>query len=154
VGGLVKVLLQRVNEASVTVGGQMAGKIKCGLVAFVGIAKDDTERDVIYVADKVINLRIFEDEKSKFNLSIRDVGGSILIVSQFTLMADTRKGRRPSFVHAAPPDMAELMINLFIEFIREKEIGVETGRFQTHMLVKIFNDGPVTVMLDSRDKIT
>jgi D-aminoacyl-tRNA deacylase len=150
----MKVLLQRVNEASVTVGNQTIGQIKHGLVAFVGIAKDDAEKDAIFLADKVINLRIFEDEKSKFNLSTRDVGGSILIVSQFTLMADTGKGRRPSFVNAAPPDKAEHIINLFIECIREKAISVETGQFQAHMLVKIFNDGPVTVMLDSRDKIT
>jgi D-aminoacyl-tRNA deacylase len=152
--GLVKALLQRVCEASVKIENQIVGQIEHGLVAFIGIAKEDTQRDASYLADKITNIRIFEDNESRFNLSLIDVKGSILIVSQFTLMADTAKGRRPSFVEAAVPDKAEIMFNYFVECIRDKGIGLATGRFQAHMLVKIFNDGPVTIMLDSRDKIT
>ncbi len=152
----MKVLLQRVTHAAVgvsvstTKNGIIAGKIGTGLVVFVGIARGDTEQDIKYLADKIINLRIFSDEQGRFNLSVRDVGGGLLVVSQFTLLADTRKGRRPSFMAAAPPDEAEPLLERFVEVLRRSGLRVETGRFQQHMLVEIYNDGPVTIMLDSK----
>jgi D-tyrosyl-tRNA(Tyr) deacylase len=149
----LKVVVQRVTRASVSVDGQVVGEIGRGLVVLVGAARDDTERDATYMADKIVNLRVFADEFSKFNLSALETGAEILIVSQFTLLADTRKGRRPSFETAAPPEQAEALVNFFIERVRDTELKVETGRFQQHMLVEIYNDGPVTIVLDSRDKI-
>jgi D-tyrosyl-tRNA(Tyr) deacylase len=149
----LKLIVQRVTKASVSVNGEVVGKIGRGLVALVGAARDDTERDAIYIADKIVNLRIFADEASKFNLSALETGAEILIVSQFTLLADTRKGRRPSFEAAAPPEQAEALVNFFIGRVRDAGLKVETGRFQQHMLVEIHNDGPVTIALDSRDKI-
>jgi len=148
----LKALLQRVTEASVNIGGEVVGRIGKGLVVFVGIAQEDTERDANYLADKVVNLRIFADEASKFNLSALETGGEILIVSQFTLLADARKGRRPSFAQAALPEQAEALFNLFVNLVRNSGLKVETGRFQQHMLVEIHNDGPVTIALDSREK--
>jgi len=150
----LKALLQRVKKASVTVDGEVVGKIGHGMVVFVGVAQSDTERDAFYLADKVCNLRIFADEASKFNLSVSDVSGQILVVSQFTLLADTRKGRRPSFTEAAPPEQAEALFNLFVKCVHEVGLQVETGRFQQHMLVEISNDGPVTIELDSKDKFS
>jgi len=150
----LKALLQRVTEASVTIGGKIVGRIGKGLVVFVGIAQEDTERDANYLADKVVNLRIFADEASKFNLSALEIGGEILIVSQFTLLADARKGRRPSFAQAAPPEQAEALFNLFVNLVRNSGLKVETERFQQHMLVEIHNDGPVTIALDSKEKFT
>jgi D-tyrosyl-tRNA(Tyr) deacylase len=149
----LKVIVQRVTKASVSVNGEVVGKIGRGLVVLVGVAREDTERDAIYMADKIVNLRIFADEASKFNLSALETGAEILIVSQFTLLADTRKGRRPSFGAAAPPEQAEALVNFFIGRVRDAGLQVETGRFQQHMLVEIHNDGPVTIALDSRDKI-
>jgi D-aminoacyl-tRNA deacylase len=149
----LKVIVQRVTKASVSVNGEVVGKIGRGLVVLVGVAREDTERDAIYMADKIVNLRIFADEASKFNLSALETGAEILIVSQFTLLADTRKGRRPSFEAAAPPEQAEALVNFFIGRVRDAGLQVETGRFQQHMLVEIHNDGPVTIALDSRDKI-
>ncbi len=149
----MKALLQRVIGASVSVNGEVVGKIGVGLVVLVGVAQEDTEKDAVYLADKIANLRIFADDTSKFNLSALEIGGEILVVSQFTLLADARKGRRPSFEAAAPPEKAEAMIALFIRLIRETGLKVETGRFQQHMVVEIRNDGPVTIALDSRDKI-
>ena len=149
----MKALVQRVTRASVTVNGEIVGKITRGLVVFVGVAREDTDRDAVYLADKIANLRIFPDESSKFNLSALETGADILIVSQFTLIADTRKGRRPSFESAAPPDQAETQVSFFVDLIRKTGLKVETGRFQQHMLVEIHNDGPVTIELDSRDKI-
>ena len=149
----MKALLQRVVSASVSINNQVVGKIGAGLVVLVGVACDDTEKDAAYLADKIVNLRIFADEASKFNRSALETRGEILIVSQFTLLADTRKGRRPSFETAAPPDRAEALVNLFVERVRETGLKVETGQFQQHMLVEIYNDGPVTIELDSRDKI-
>lgn len=149
----MKALLQRVKKASVTVDGEVVGRIDCGLVVLIGVAHSDTEKDVYYLADKVCKLRIFADTASKFNLSISDVCGQILAVSQFTLLADARKGRRPSFTEAAPPDKAEALFTLFVKCIRESGLHVETGRFQKHMLLEISNDGPVTILLDSKDKI-
>jgi len=148
----VKALLQRVNRASVSVSGEVVGSIGRGLVVLLGVSQGDTERDAQYLADKTVNLRIFSDSESKFNLSALDVGGEILAVSQFTLIADTKKGRRPSFTEAAPPDQAEALFEQFLSFLRSSGLKVESGRFQQHMLVEIHNDGPVTVMLDSREK--
>ena len=148
----MKALVQRVTEASVMVDSELVGEIGPGLVVLVGVAQGDTERDALYLADKVVNLRIFADEASKFNLSALDIGGEILIVSQFTLLADTRKGRRPSFEEAAPPEQAEALVDFFIARVRDTGLKVETGRFQQHMLVEIHNDGPVTIALSSRNK--
>jgi len=149
----VKVLLQRVTTASVTVGSEEVGKIGRGLVIFLGVAGGDTEKDVEYLVQKVANLRIFADEEGKFNLSTLDVRAGLLIVSQFTLLADTRKGRRPSFVDAAPPEQADKLIACFVEQARATGLDVATGRFQAYMQVEIHNDGPVTIMLDSGEKI-
>ena len=147
----MKVLLQRVTGATVSVAGEVVGRIGRGLVAFVGVADDDTERDAHFLAQKTINLRIFSDEEGKFNLSALDINGELLVVSQFTLLADTRKGRRPSFTEAAPPAQAEELFNQFVEQARATELKVETGRFQQYMQVEIHNDGPVTILLDSRE---
>jgi D-tyrosyl-tRNA(Tyr) deacylase len=149
----LKALLQRVTKASVTIGDEVVGKIGPGLVILIGVARDDTDKDAAYLADKVVNLRIFPDEASKFNLSALETKAEILIISQFTLLADSRKGRRPSFEAAAPPEKAELLVNLFIDRVRGTGLKVESGQFQQHMLVEIHNDGPVTIALDSRDKI-
>jgi D-tyrosyl-tRNA(Tyr) deacylase len=149
----LKALVQRVSKAAVSVGGEVVGKIGQGLVVLVGVARGDTERDALYLADKIINLRIFADEASKFNLSALETEGEVLIISQFTLLADTRKGRRPSFEEAAPPEQAETLVSFFVGRVRESRLKVETGRFQQHMLVEIQNDGPVTIALDSKDKL-
>ena len=148
----MKALLQRVSKASVTVEGEVVGDIGPGLVIFVGISSDDMERDAQYLAQKTVNLRIFSDSESKFNLSALDTLGELLVVSQFTLLADTRKGRRPSFTEAASPEQAEALFKHFLEFLRQSRLKVESGRFQEHMHVEIHNDGPVTILLDSRDK--
>lgn len=147
----MKALLQRVTHASVSVGGGVVGRIGQGLVVFVGVANGDTEKDARFLAQKTVNLRIFADEASKFNLSALDVRGELLLVSQFTLLADARKGRRPSFTDAAPPAEAEALFNVFVEECQSSGLKVETGRFQQHMQVEIHNDGPVTVLLDSRE---
>jgi D-tyrosyl-tRNA(Tyr) deacylase len=149
----VKALLQRVSEASVSVAGEEVGRIGRGLVVFVGIANGDAERDAQYLVQKIINLRIFADAEDRFNLSALDISGELLLVSQFTLMADTRKGRRPSFIEAAPSAQAEKLFGYFIEQAHTSGLKVATGRFQQYMQVAIHNDGPVTVMLDSRDKL-
>ena len=145
-------MLQRVSEASVSIAGEQVGRINRGLVVFLGVADGDTERDAQYLMQKVINLRIFNDAEEKFNLSALDVNGELLLVSQFTLLADTRKGRRPSFIEAAPPAQAEELFDYSVELARASGLKVATGRFQQYMQVEIHNDGPVTVMLDSRDK--
>jgi D-tyrosyl-tRNA(Tyr) deacylase len=146
----MKVLVQRVSRASVTVSGEVVGRIGLGLVGLVGVAQGDTEEDARYLVEKTVNLRIFPDEAGKFNRSLVDVGGELLLVSQFTLIADTRKGRRPSFIEAAGPAEAEALFNGFVDLARATGLKVETGRFQQHMLVEIHNDGPVTILLDSR----
>ena len=148
----MKVLLQRVTRASVSVAGEVVGKVNRGLVVFVGVANEDTEKDAQYLVQKIVNLRIFADEEGKFNLSVLDINGELLLVSQFTLMADTRKGRRPSFVEAAPPDRAEELFHYFVEQTSATGLKVATGRFQQYMQVEIHNDGPVTILLDSREK--
>jgi len=146
----MKALVQRVSRASVTVNDKIVGKIGPGLVVFVGVAQGDSKEDASYLANKVVNLRIFADESSKFSLSALDTRGDILIVSQFTLLADTRKGRRPDFTAAAPPDLAKELYEVFVEQVRVTGLKVETGLFQEHMLVEICNDGPVTILLESK----
>lgn len=148
----MKALLQRVTSASVSIAGEVVGEINRGLVVLVGVASDDTEKDAQYLAQKTINLRIFADEQGKFNLSALDVNGELLVVSQFTLLADTRKGRRPSFVSAAPPQQAEKLFEEFVAALCDGGLKVATGRFQQYMRVEIINDGPVTILLDSKDK--
>ena len=148
----MKALLQRVTSGSVSISGEVLGKINRGLVVFVGVASEDTEKDAQYLAQKIANLRIFADEQGKFNLSALDVNGELLVVSQFTLLADARKGRRPSFISAAPPEQALELFERFIAAVRNTGLKVETGRFQQYMQVKIVNDGPVTILLDSKDK--
>ncbi|HUU08275.1 MAG TPA: D-aminoacyl-tRNA deacylase [Dehalococcoidales bacterium] len=148
----MKALLQRVTRASVSIGGEVVGKIGPGLVVLVGVASGDTGSEAQYLAQRTVNLRIFPDEEGKFNFSVLDIKGELLVVSQFTLLADTRKGRRPSFVEAAPPAQAEELIEKFIAEARTSGLKVETGRFQQYMQVEIHNDGPVTIMLDSQDK--
>jgi D-tyrosyl-tRNA(Tyr) deacylase len=149
----LKALLQRVSQASVSVAGEEVGRIRQGLVVLLGVANGDTEKDAQYLIPKIINLRIFTDSQDKFNLSLLDVKGELLFVSQFTLLADARHGRRPSFIDAAPPEQAEALFNYAVGLARESGLKVATGRFQQHMHVEIHNDGPVTVMLDSRDKL-
>jgi len=148
----LKALLQRVSKASVSVGDEVVGRIGQGLVVFVGVANGDTEKDAQYLAEKTTNLRLFSDEEDKLNLSALDINGELLLVSQFTLLADTRKGRRPSFTGAASPAQAEELFKLFVEQARATGLKVETGRFQQDMQVEIHNDGPVTILLDSREK--
>jgi len=148
----MRALVQRVSRASVTVNGEVVGKIGRGLVVLVGVANEDTEKDAQYLVQKVVNLRIFPDSDGKFNLSALDVRGELLLISQFTLMGDARKGRRPSFDAAMPPAQAEKLFEYFVQEASASGLRVETGRFQAHMQVEIINDGPVTLMLDSREK--
>ncbi len=148
----MRALLQRVTGASVSVGGEVVGRIDRGLVVLVGVARGDSEADARYLAEKTAGLRIFPDDEGKFNLSALDTGGELLVVSQFTLLADTRKGRRPSFNEAAPPAEAEALFEHFVAQVRATGLGVVTGRFQQKMLVEIHNDGPVTVLLDSQER--
>ena len=148
----MKALLQRVTRASVSVAGEVVGRIGRGLVVFVGVASGDTEKDAQYLAQKIVSLRIFSDEEGRFNLSALDIKGELLVVSQFTLLADTRKGRRPSFIEAAPPAQAEEIFERFVEQACATGLRVETGRFQQYMQVEIHNDGPVTILLNSREK--
>jgi len=147
----MKALLQRVTKASVSVDGKVVGKIDQGLVALVGVGTDDTETDARQLADKTARLRIFADDDGKFNLSAIDIKGVILVVSQFTLMAYTAKGRRPSFTDAAPPEEAKKLVEQYISHLKETGLKVETGVFQAYMQVEIHNDGPVTIMLNSKD---
>ena len=148
----MKALLQRVSQASVSVAESIVGQIGPGLVILIGAQVDDTEDDAQYLADKTSGLRIFPDDSGKFNLSVQDAKGEVLVVSQFTLLANTRKGRRPSFTNAAPPEYAQSLIEKFIGFMSAYGLKVETGQFQQHMLVEIHNDGPVTIPLDSKDR--
>lgn len=145
----MKVLVQRVSCAKVCVGDQVTGLIGRGLVLLVGIERDDTEFDTGLMADKCLSLRIFDDQAGRMNLSVMDVGGGLLAISQFTLCADTRKGRRPSFLGAAPPDLALPLFDSFVASLRKAQVEVATGRFGAMMMVEIHNEGPVTLMLDS-----
>jgi D-tyrosyl-tRNA(Tyr) deacylase len=148
----MRVLLQRVTEASVETDGSEVGRIGHGLVALLGVAEDDDEADAEYLVSKVANLRIFSDDANRFNRSALDVEAELLVVSQFTLYADTRRGRRPDFTHAAPPEQAERLYEHAISLFRDTGLTVATGRFQEYMQVRLQNDGPVTIMLDSADR--
>lgn len=150
----MKAVVQRVSEASVEVEGKVVGQISRGLVVLLGIHKNDTREDLDYLVKKIPELRIFEDARGKMNLSLADINGAILAISQFTLHANTRKGRRPSFIDAAPPEIAEPLYNEFIREISRKGFSVAKGIFGAMMLVKIFNQGPVTIILDSNDRLT
>lgn len=146
----MRAIIQRVKEARVEVEGEVVGRIGEGMLILVGAGKDDTEEDAEYLAEKIIGLRIFEDAEGKMNLSLTDTGGEVLVVSQFTLYGDCRKGRRPSFDKAAPPELAEELYELFVREIRERGVNVETGKFRAMMDVHLINWGPVTLMLDSK----
>ncbi|MBR0382027.1 MAG: D-tyrosyl-tRNA(Tyr) deacylase [Eubacterium sp.] len=145
----MRAVIQRVTEASVTVEGRLTGKIGPGLMVLLGVAKSDTEKEMDILVKKLTGLRIFQDEEGKTNLSIQDVDGEMLVVSQFTLLADCRKGRRPSFVHAGDPDKARQTYEAFVRACREKVKKVETGEFGAYMQVSLVNDGPFTIVLDT-----
>jgi len=145
----MRAVLQRVSFASVKVEGEIVGKIEKGIMALIGVNSTDDENTYKYITDKIINLRIFEDDNGKMNLSVNDIGGGILIVPNFTLYADARKGRRPGFAMGAKPDEAEGKFNKFIEFIKADYDNVQTGIFRADMKVELLNDGPVTILLDS-----
>ncbi|MFJ5965433.1 MULTISPECIES: D-aminoacyl-tRNA deacylase [unclassified Bacillus (in: firmicutes)] len=147
----MRLVVQRVTNASVRIGEEITGAINEGYMVLVGVTHEDTEADVLYLAEKLVHLRIFEDENGKMNRSLLDVKGSILSVSQFTLYGDTRKGRRPNFMQAAKPDVAKSLYELLNETLREKGIHVETGRFGAMMDVSLTNSGPVTIWMDSKE---
>lgn len=146
----MRAVVQRVSSASVTVDDQVVGKIEKGFVVLLGITGSDTERDVNFLANKIIGLRVFEDADGKMNCSIEDVNGGLLVISQFTLFGDCRKGRRPSFIEAARPEVAKPLYESFVAELRAQGLSTETGIFQAHMDVALVNDGPVTLMLDSQ----
>ena len=146
----MRAVVQRVTNADVSVDGKTAGAIGRGLVVFLGVEEDDSSADAAYMAEKIAGLRIFEDNGGKMNLSVRDEGGAVLAVSQFTLLGDVRKGKRPSFTRAARPDVANGLYREFVGEVKKYGISVEEGVFQAEMLVKVNNDGPVTIMLDSK----
>lgn len=148
----MRALIQRVTQASVSIDGSEIGSIGPGLVILLGVADGDADSDAQYLADKVANLRIFADEQGRFNLSALDVGADLLVVSQFTLYADTRRGRRPDFTRAAAPDEANRLYELACDMFREKGLTVATGQFQAYMHVQLVNDGPVTILIDSADR--
>ncbi|MCR1898205.1 D-aminoacyl-tRNA deacylase [Irregularibacter muris] len=145
----MRAVVQRVNFSHIEVDQQEVGRIGKGLLVLLGVKNDDTEEDVNYLVDKIINLRIFEDREEKMNLSLMDIGGELLVASQFTLYGDCKKGRRPSFTMAAKPERAEKLYEKFVEKTRGQGIRTQTGKFQTHMLVNLQNDGPVTMLIDS-----
>ena len=146
----MRAVIQRVSQASVVVAAQTVGAIGQGLMVLLGVAQKDTSKDAVYLAEKTASLRIFEDDNGKMNRSIEDIGGSILVVSQFTLLGDCRKGRRPGFTDAAPPELADALYQDYVDALRSKGITVATGVFRADMQVALINDGPVTIMLDSR----
>ena len=147
----MKAVLQRVSQARVTAEDQVLGQIGKGLLVLLGVAQGDEDEDARILALKTANLRIFSDAQSKFNLSLLEADGQALVISQFTLLADSRRGRRPSFDKAAAPEIAETLVDRYAQFLREEGVSVETGRFGAHMLVEIHNDGPVTIVLDTRE---
>jgi D-tyrosyl-tRNA(Tyr) deacylase len=149
----MRACIQRVSEARVTIGGEVTGRIQRGLVVLLGVGAGDGEADVNWLADKIIGLRVFEDDAGKMNRSLQEVGGAMLVVSQFTLYGDCRKGRRPSFTDAAAPELAEKLYDRFVARIREAGIDVATGRFREHMHVSLVNDGPVTLWIDAADAL-
>lgn len=146
----MRAVLQRVTRAAVRVEGETVGEIEKGLVVLLGVARDDTERDALYLVEKTINLRIFEDTEGRMNLSVLDAEGGMLVVSQFTLYGDVRRGRRPSWIEAAEPERARLLYEFFVREIRQSVAVVATGSFRRMMEVELVNDGPVTILLDSR----
>ncbi|QUH20544.1 D-aminoacyl-tRNA deacylase [Alkaliphilus sp. B6464] len=146
----MRAVVQRISQGKVVVEDQVTGAIDKGLLVFLGVTNEDNIQDVKYMAEKIVNLRIFEDDNEKMNLSVIDVEGKILAVSQFTLLGDCRKGRRPNFTEAARPEMADELYKSFIEECQKLGINVETGVFQAHMMVHLINDGPVTILIDSK----
>jgi len=149
----MRAVVQRVKEGSVEIKNKEVGRIAQGLVILLGVGQDDNKKNAEYLAEKIINLRIFEDKEGKMNLSVKDIDGQILVISQFTLYGNCKKGRRPSFISAALPEEAEKLYEYFVKCIKNYGLKVETGEFQAMMLVKIYNDGPVTIILDSEKLI-
>ena len=145
----MRAVVQRVSRAQVTVNGEITGQIGLGLLVLLGVGRDDTEADAKYLAEKVCGLRVFEDDQGKMNRSVQDVGGNVLAVSQFTLYGDVRRGKRPSFDAAAPPERARKLYEFFVNQVRAAGLRCETGRFQEMMTVELVNEGPVTILLDS-----
>ena len=148
----MRAVVQRVSKASVAVGDEEVGRIGPGLLLLLGVSSNDGEEEARYIADKTLNLRIFPDSNGRFDRSALDIGAQVLVVSQFTLYGDTRRGRRPSFTGAAPPEQASSLVERTVALLAESGLRVETGRFQAHMVVSLVNDGPVTIMLDSDDR--
>jgi len=148
----MRAVVQRVTQANVVVDAAVTGEIQTGLMVLLGIEKEDTPQDLKYTFEKVIGLRVFEDEDQKMNLSLVDIEGQMLVVSQFTLLGDVRRGKRPSFVEAAPPEIANQMYEEFVAMGKERGIDVQTGIFQADMAVSLINDGPVTILIDSRKR--
>jgi len=146
----MRACLQRVSRAQVSVEGEICGQIERGLLVLLGVVRDDQEADARQLAQKIVSLRVFDDPQGKMNLSVGEVGGSVLVVSQFTLAGDCRKGRRPSFDAAAPAELAERLYGLFVQAVAEQGIRVATGRFRARMMVELVNDGPVTFMVESK----
>ena len=146
----MRAVVQKVTSSKVTVDEEVVGQIGSGLLVLLGVTHDDTSKDVDYMIDKITNLRIFEDENGKMNLSLKDVGGEILAVSQYTLYGDCRRGRRPSFSDAARPEVANPLYEEFVKKVKDQGINVGTGKFGAHMMVDLTNDGPVTILLESR----
>jgi D-aminoacyl-tRNA deacylase len=148
----MRACIQRVSSARVVVDGEIVGEIGRGLLVLLGVAGTDGDDDLRWMVDKVVGLRIFEDAEGKMNLALADIGGELLVVSQFTLLGDCRKGRRPSFISAAPPEQAERVYEQFVAAARDRGVRVAMGRFRTHMHVELVNDGPVTLVIDSADR--
>ena len=148
----MRACIQRVSQARVVVDGEVTGEIGRGLLVLLGVAATDTETEMKWLADKIVGLRIFDDEAGKMNLSLADVRGGMLVVSQFTLYGDCKKGRRPSFIDAAPPEMAEAMYERFVAYVAQGGTPTATGRFRTTMAVELVNDGPVTIWIDTADR--
>jgi D-aminoacyl-tRNA deacylase len=149
---IVRAILQRVSRAEVRVGDRVVGSIARGMVVLLGVARDDTEADAAFIADRALGLRVFADDAGKMNLALGAVGGQLLVISQFTLLADTESGRRPSFVRAAPPVEAQRLYEHFVSLVRQPDVKVETGEFGARMEVDLVNEGPVTIILDSRNR--
>ena len=150
----MRTVIQRVLKSEVAIAGSISSRIGPGLLILLGVGPEDGPADAEYLADKIINLRIFEDDAGKMNRSVMETGGEVMVVSQFTLMADCRKGRRPSFINAADPETANRLYETFVSILMDRNIRVQTGVFQAMMAVSLINDGPVTIILDSKDKIT
>ncbi|MGP6139712.1 MULTISPECIES: D-aminoacyl-tRNA deacylase [unclassified Jeotgalibaca] len=148
----MRVVIQKVSEASVSVDGKILGSIDKGFMLLVGVGQEDDETDVAYLARKIANLRVFEDKQGKMNLALKDVGGAILSISQFTLLANTKKGNRPSFIEAADPEVGDALYEKLNATLRAEGFEVQTGKFGAHMQVHLINDGPVTILIDSKNK--